>query len=48
MDKCPFWSTNINVELCNKDCPMSKCEDGCVFKLYYSENFVNDQETDEV
>ena len=47
MEKCPFWSTNTKVEVCNKECPMFKCEEGCLFKLYYSDNLVDDEATDE-
>ncbi|MGL4451676.1 MAG: hypothetical protein ACRCTZ_10840 [Sarcina sp.] len=38
MEKCPFWSMNGKVESCDKECPMCKSGDECVFQLYNSEN----------
>lgn len=38
MDKCPFWSSEKKIEFCDKECPMIKLEEGCVFQLCYSDD----------
>ena len=37
MEKCPFWSTEKVIELCDRECPMAKLEEGCIFQLYYGD-----------
>ncbi|MGL4991018.1 MAG: hypothetical protein ACRC57_07655 [Sarcina sp.] len=34
MKICPFWSVENNEELCNKECPMIKLDDECLFQMY--------------
>ena len=48
MEKCPFWSTNTKIEICNNECPMYKSEEGCIFKLYYSETLVQDEDIEQL
>lgn len=46
MDKCPFWSSDKKIEFCDKECPMIKFEEGCIFQLCYSEeNSIKQNET---
>ena len=44
MENCPFWSTSGKLEICDKECPMSKNDEGCIFQLYYLDNLNNENE----
>lgn len=44
MEKCPFWSANGKFEVCDKECPMSKGNEECVFQLCASDTLVIDED----
>ena len=46
MENCPFWSTNSRLEVCDKECPMIKTDEGCIFQLYYLDNLILDEDED--
>ncbi|WP_297518911.1 hypothetical protein [uncultured Clostridium sp.] len=46
MERCPFWSSNNKLETCDKECPMSKSEEGCIFQLFYLDSLISDEKED--
>lgn len=38
METCPFWSAGDILELCDKECPMIKCDDECIFQIYNADS----------
>ncbi|MGL4740141.1 MAG: hypothetical protein ACRC41_04960 [Sarcina sp.] len=44
MEKCPFWSSESKIEICNKECPMKTSNDeGCVFQVFSIELSDNEE-----
>lgn len=40
MEKCPFWSIENKITLCNTECPMYEREGLCKFQILFSNEHI--------